>query len=80
MENLEELSEEKPLVVVVRDADRLLADVGPAIIHLIADWEDFTHHASGTSAMYLVLETGSRVTVNSAFYPGGIVRWGLSPE
>jgi hypothetical protein len=80
MENLEELSEERPLVIVVRDADRLLVDAGPAIIHLIADWEDFTHHASGISAMYLVLETGPRATVDSAFYPGGIVRWGFSPE
>jgi len=75
LENLEDLSHEKPLIVVVRCADRLLADVGPAVLHLMAGWEDFTHHASGISAMYLVLETGPSAVTQSAFYPGGVVDW-----
>jgi len=75
LENLEEISHELPLVIVVRDADRLLADVGPALIHFMAGWEGFCRHASGISAMYLVLETGPRATVNAAFYPGGLVDW-----
>jgi hypothetical protein len=75
LENLEDLTHEKPLVVIVRDADRLLADVGPAIIHVITGWEGFTHHASGISAMYLVLETGPNAVTNSAFFPGGVVDW-----
>ncbi len=75
LENLEGISHEVPLVVVVRDADRLLADVGPALIHLITGWESFTHHANGISAMYLVLETGPSAVTNSAFYPGGVVDW-----
>jgi hypothetical protein len=75
LENLEDISHEMPLVIVVRDADRLLADVGPAIIHLITGWESFTHHASGISAMYLVLETGPRAITNAAFHPGGVVDW-----
>jgi hypothetical protein len=75
LENLDDLSHEMPLVIVVRDADHLLADVGPAIIHLITGWEGFTHHASGVSAIYLVLETGPRAVTHSAFYPGGVVDW-----
>jgi hypothetical protein len=75
LENLEDISHEVPLVIVVRDADRLLADVGPALIHVITAWEAFTHHANGISAMYLVLEMGSREVTNSAFYPGGVVDW-----
>jgi hypothetical protein len=75
LENLEQLSHDRPLVIFVRDADRLLADVGPALIHLITGWESFTHHASGISPMYLVLETGPRAVTHSAFYPGGVVNW-----
>jgi hypothetical protein len=75
LENLEDLTHETPLVIVVRGADRLLADVGPALIHLITGWEGFTHHASGVSAMYLVLETGPRAVTDSAFCPGGVVDW-----
>jgi hypothetical protein len=75
LENLENITNERPLVVVVRDADRLLADVGPALMHIVAGWESFTHHANGISAMYLVLETGPRALTNSAFYPGGVVDW-----
>lgn len=75
LENLEDISHEKPLVVVVRDADRLLADVGPALVHVITGWERFTHHALGISAMYLVLEMGPRAVTNSAFYPGGAINW-----
>jgi hypothetical protein len=75
LENLEDISREIPLVIVVRDVDRLLADVGPALIHLITGWEGFTHHASGISAMYLVLETGPRAVTQGAFYPGGVVPW-----
>jgi hypothetical protein len=76
LENLEVVSQKAPLVIVVRDADRLLSDVGPAVIHLITGWEGFTHHASGISAMYLVLETGPRAIIDLAFYPGGAVDWG----
>jgi hypothetical protein len=75
LENLEDLSHEKPLIVVVRHADRLLADAGPAVLHLMAGWERFTHHASGISAMYLVLETGPSAVTQSAFFPGGVVDW-----
>lgn len=75
LENLEDLSREKALVLVVRDADRLLRDVGPAVIHLVTGWESFTHHANGISAMYLVLETGPSAVTQSAFYPGGVVGW-----
>lgn len=75
LENLEDLSHEMPLVIVVRGADHLLVDVGPALIHLITGWESFTHHMSGISAMYLVLETGPRAITHSAFFPGGVVEW-----
>jgi hypothetical protein len=75
LENLEDLSHEKPLVVFVRRAHHLMADVGPAILHLVDGWETFTHHANGISAMYLVLETGPRGQVDAAFYPGGVVNW-----
>jgi hypothetical protein len=75
LENLEALSEEAPLVVLVRGSLRLLADVGPAVIALMTGWESFTHHASGISSMYLVLEIGPEALTSSAFYPGGLVRW-----
>jgi hypothetical protein len=75
LENIEGQTSKKPIVIVIRDADRLLADVGPALIHVITGWEGFTHHASGVSAMYLVLETGSSAVTNSAFFPGGVVDW-----
>ena len=75
LENLEDLSHERPLIVIVRHADRLLADVGPALIHFITGWERFTHHANGISAIYLILETGPRAITQSAFYPGGFVDW-----
>ena len=80
LEHLEELSHDMPLVIVVRDADRLLADVGLALIHFIAGWESFTHHASGISATHLVLETGPRAVTHSAFYPGGEVELGALAE
>lgn len=75
LENIEDLTHQTPIVIVVRDADRLLADVGPALIHVITGWEGFTHHANGISAMYLVLETGPSAVTNSAFFPGGVVDW-----
>lgn len=75
LENLEDLSSETPLIVVVRRAHRLLADVGPAVLHLLDGWESFTHHGSGVSPMYLVLETGPRAQVSEAFHPGGPVDW-----
>jgi hypothetical protein len=75
LENLEDLTHDRPLIIIVRDADRLLADVGPAVLHLMAGWEGFTHHANAVSAMYLVLETGPRAVTNAAFYPGGVVDW-----
>ncbi len=75
LENLERLTFQSPLVIVVRDAHRLLADVGPALIHIVTGWQGFTHHSSGVSAMYLVLETGPIAITNSAFFPGGLVDW-----
>lgn len=75
LENLEDITHGVPLVIIVRDADRLLADISPAPIHLTTGWEGFTHHGNGISAMYLVLETGPRAVTNGAFYPGGIVDW-----
>jgi hypothetical protein len=75
LEGLEDAFPDSPLVICVRGADQLLADVGPALLHVIAGWEAFTHHANGVSAMYLVLETGPSATVNTAFYPGGVVSW-----
>lgn len=75
LENLSELSEREPLVVYVRHGDRLLADIGSALIHVITGWENYTRHGTGVHSMYLVIETGPRATVNAAFYPGGKVDW-----
>jgi hypothetical protein len=75
LESLGDLADRKPLVVVIRHADRLLADVGPALIHVLAGWERFARHGSGVHSMYLVVETGPRSTVHAAFYPGGKVEW-----
>lgn len=57
-ESLEELAKERPLVLVVRRADDLLADVGKSLLGALAHWEAFVRHARGLSPMYLVLETG----------------------
>lgn len=75
MENLSELSDEEPLIVHVRHGDRLLADIGPALIHVLTDWEQYVRHAAGVHPMYLVVETGPRARVNAAFCPGGKVDW-----
>jgi hypothetical protein len=75
LENLEHLSESKPLILFVQSGDRLLADVGPALLHVTTFWERFARHAGGVSAMYLVLETGPRGTTDAAFHPGGKVDW-----
>lgn len=75
MEHLEDLSHDKPLVIVVRRAHYLLADVGPALITVITGWERFCRHASGVSAMYLVLEVGPRAGIDAAFHPGGALDW-----
>ena len=75
LEDLEDLSKNKPLIVFVRNSNRLLADIGPALIHIVTGWAGFTRHAGGVSSMYLVLETGPRATVHAAFYPGGKVDW-----
>jgi hypothetical protein len=75
LENLSELSEREPLIVYIRHGDRLLADVGPALIHVLTGWERYVRHAAGVHPLYLVIEIGPRATVNAAFYPGGIVNW-----
>ena len=75
LENLEDLSHDKPLVIFVRRANYLLADVGPALIDVITGWERFCRHANGVSAMYLVLEVGPRAIIEAAFNPGGALDW-----
>ena len=75
LENLSELSDREPLIVYVRHGDRLLADIGPALIHVLTSWERFVRHGTGVHPMYLVVETGPRARVNAAFYPGGKVDW-----
>jgi len=75
LETLGDLADQKPLVVLIRHADRLLADIGPALIQIATGWERFARHAGGVHAMYLVLETGPRAKVQAAFYPGGKVDW-----
>jgi hypothetical protein len=75
MENLSALSDEEPLIVYVRHGDRLLADIGPALIHVLTGWERYVRHAAGVHSMYLVVETGPRAKVNAAFHPGGKVDW-----
>jgi hypothetical protein len=72
LENLEDLAGERPIVVLVRRAHRLLTDAGVELLHVIAHWESFTHHGGGVSAMYLVLQTGSRgeTTAPRGAYPG----------
>lgn len=75
MEVIEDLSLTQPVVVFIRNADRLLADVGPALISVALGWEGFARHGSGVGSMYLVLEIGPRATVDAAFFPGGIVQW-----
>lgn len=63
LENLSDVSEREPLVVYVRRGDRLLSDVGPALIHVLTSWEQY------------VVEMGPREKVNAAFCPGGKVDW-----
>jgi hypothetical protein len=75
LEKLSALADQKPLIVYVRHADRLLGDVGPALLHISTFWESFVRHGSGVHSMYLVLETGPRAKVNAAFFPGGKVDW-----
>jgi len=55
-EGLEALSQEQPFVLLVRRADRLLEDVGFALLDAIAHWEAFVRHGTGVADMYLVLE------------------------
>lgn len=75
LENLEELVTDQPLIVFVQGGVQLLADAGPAVVHLMAGWEQYTRHSSGVSPMYLVLETGPRALTDAAFFPGGVVEW-----
>jgi hypothetical protein len=75
LENLSDVSEREPLVVYVRRGDRLLSDVGPALVHVLTSWEQYVRHATGVHPMYLVVEMGPREKVNAAFYPGGKVDW-----
>ena len=75
LENLSELSDREPLIVYIRHVGWLLADIGPALIHVPTGWEQFVRHASGVHSMYLVVDTGPRATINAAFYPGGKVDW-----
>ena len=55
LENLGDLSDQKPLILFIRNGDRILADVGPALIHVLAGWEQFSRHGSGVHSMYLVI-------------------------
>ena len=41
LEKLSALADQEPLIVYVRHADRLLADVGPALLHISTFWESF---------------------------------------
>lgn len=66
-EQLEDLSKQQPLVLVIRGADRLLADVGVSLLGAMAHWEGFVRHGSGLSEMYLVLDTGPAENANSAW-------------
>ena len=75
LENLEDLSLERPLVVFVQGGLKLLADVGPAVVHFMAGWEQYARHSNGVSSMYLVIETGPRAVTGAAFFPGGPVAW-----
>ena len=79
LEYLGDLSDQTPIIVYVRHADRLLADVGPALLHVVTAWEAHARHGNGVHSMYLVLDTGPRAITQSAFYPGGKVEW-LSEE
>lgn len=72
-EYLGDLSERKPIIVHVRHADRLLADVGPALLHFVSAWEGYARHGNGVHPMYLVLDTGPQAITNAAFSPGGKV-------
>ena len=74
-EYLGDLSDQMPIIVYVRHADRLLADIGPALLSVIAGWEAYARHGNGVHSMYLVLDTGPRATTSAAFYPGGKVDW-----
>ena len=74
-EYLGDLSDQIPIIVYVRRADRLLADVGPALLDVMASWEGYARHGNGVHSMYLVLDTGPRAITNAAFYPGGKVNW-----
>jgi hypothetical protein len=75
LENLSEISEREGLIVYIRHADRLLADIGPALIHVLTFWEQFVRHATGVHPMSLVPETGPGARVDAAFFPGGEVDW-----
>jgi hypothetical protein len=55
LEHLGELSDREPLIIYLRHSDRLLADVGPALIHVLTGWELFCRHGTGVHSMYLVL-------------------------
>lgn len=66
-EQLEELSQDQPLVLVIRGADRLLSDVGVSLLGAMAHWEGFVRQGSGLSEMYLVLDTGPAENANSAW-------------
>jgi hypothetical protein len=57
LDNLEWLSEQKPLVVIVRRGADLVADVGPALLHFINGWEEYTHHALGIRAVSEQIES-----------------------
>jgi hypothetical protein len=75
LEHLGDMADKMPLVLYVQHADRLLADVGPALIAIMASWEKFARHGTGVHAMYLVVDIGPRATVDAAFWPGGKVDW-----
>lgn len=73
LENLEEISRAKPLIVFIRHADQLMADIGPALVELLLKWERYVRAADGVRAMYLVVEMGPRAPVRAAFFPGRVM-------
>jgi hypothetical protein len=68
-ENLEDLTDKRPLVVFITGVERLLIDVGPGLLAAMAHWEAFVRHGSGLSSMYLVLDVGPRELTDATFRP-----------
>ena len=61
-----DLSDQRPVIVYVRHANQLLANVGPALLRFVTAWERYARHGNGVHSMYLVLYTGPGEVVNVA--------------